>query len=46
MVGDYVESIEYSPESVWTLGWAGFNEIFENGPPLASGRGLCEIDRV
>ena len=27
-----------------SVGYAGFNEIFENGPPLASGRGLCQID--
>ena len=26
--------------------YAGLNEIFENGPRLAIGRGLCEIDRV
>ena len=24
----------------------GFNEFDIHGPPLASGRGLCEIDRV
>ena len=39
-----------SPESeqYWSSykGQVGFNEIFENEPPLASGRGLCEIDRV
>ena len=36
-------------EILESVGWimvGGFNEFDIDGPPLASGRGLCEIDRV